>query len=236
MQNRYAALPDLPAACSAVLNACVVSASGQYSAAHLRVGLEAAEEGFRVGLLGEVAVRGVGDALGGELVGLLGLLVVLLADRRGPDAQALLADGPDLGRLQVRLEDLERGVLGAEVGHLAERVDARLELGRADAGLVRLVAGDGDQPADALGDARLLEQHELLDVARRPDVRAAAELDARRSPSRVLDIARDLVHREFLRRSAPRYSVHCAPARRHGRDRDTPRRRPRADREYRARA
>ncbi|KAI3487195.1 hypothetical protein L1887_48905 [Cichorium endivia] len=76
----------------------------------------------------------------------------------------------------------------------ADRVDlaqARLGLVRHAAHARSLVARHGNDATDALGDARLLGNDKVADLARLGHVRAAAELDRGRAPPRVLEVAGD---------------------------------------------
>ncbi|KAI5309941.1 hypothetical protein KEM55_002082, partial [Ascosphaera atra] len=70
---------------------------------------------------------------------------------------------------------------------------AGLEFPRHELGLQRLLARDGDDAADPLGDAALLEDDELLDIARLRDVGTAAELDGDAAPAGVRHVLQNLL-------------------------------------------
>ncbi|KAG9796343.1 hypothetical protein KCU88_g140, partial [Aureobasidium melanogenum] len=62
-----------------------------------------------------------------------------------------------------------------------------------------VLAGDGDDSPNALGNPALFENDKILDVSGTPDVGTAAELDTDCPPSLVLDIFENVVHLDSYR-------------------------------------
>jgi hypothetical protein len=108
-------------------------------------------------------------------------------------AEAVLGQGGDGEVVEVDLRALCVALLlGPELEAL-ERIEALGEVVGDALHVVGLLAGDGDDAADALCDSRFLEDDEFLDLACLEDVGPAAELDGELAPRLVLGVGDEVL-------------------------------------------
>lgn len=181
---------------------------------HLGVALcavQARDKHLGVGMVPEEGRDLVGDLPGQLLLRRARRIGDRLARARHLGAEPVLAHDADGHGGEVELKLLELLLLVRTAGlERPDALEARLglvrELGRAP----RVLARDGNDAADPLGDAALLDDDKVLDLARLLDVGPAAELDTGRAPLWVLEVGRDLVERVRERDDPHRVRVRLA--------------------------
>jgi hypothetical protein len=131
----------------------------------------------------------------------LDFLVKCLAQGRQSVAHTRLTKERDVRLAKFHGQRLQRRILSLPLQQL-DLLDPRFKRIRNTRDVLRFVSCDSDDAPDALRDARLFRNDEVLDVAGTRDVRTAAEFDARVAPLGVLDVLCDFVYVVFERHDA----------------------------------
>jgi hypothetical protein len=139
----------------------------------------------------------------------LNLLVKGLAQSRQTVPHARLAKERDVRLAQFHHQRLQRRILCLPLQQL-DLLDPRFKRIRNTRDILCFVSCDGDDAADALRDARLFRNDEVLDVAGPRDVRPTAKFDTSAPPFGVLYVLCDFVHVVFERHDAHGFGVYFA--------------------------